>query len=51
MPCLLFFCLSTTDALCKKALKETDELVVSWVRFGIALPFFFLFMLPGKFFF
>jgi drug/metabolite transporter (DMT)-like permease len=48
---LAVFCLSTTDALCKKALKETDELVVSWVRFGISLPFFFLFMLPGKFLF
>jgi len=36
---LAAFCLSTTDALCKKALKETDELVVAWVRFGFALPF------------
>jgi len=45
---LAAFCLSTTDALCKKALKETDELVVAWVRFGFALPFLFLFMLPGE---
>ncbi|HPD61605.1 MAG TPA: DMT family transporter [Thermodesulfobacteriota bacterium] len=45
---LAAFCLSTTDAFCKKALKETDELVVAWVRFGFALPFLFLFMLPEE---
>jgi drug/metabolite transporter (DMT)-like permease len=45
---LAAFCLSTTDALCKKALKETDERVVALVRFGFALPFLFLFMLPAE---
>jgi drug/metabolite transporter (DMT)-like permease len=45
---LAAFCLSTTDALCKKALKESDAFVVAWVRFGFALPFLFIFMLPGE---
>ena len=45
---LAAFCLSTADALSKKALKETDERVVAWVRFGFALPFLILFMLPAE---
>lgn len=40
------FCLSTTDALCKKALQDTDELIVAWVRFGFSLPFLLLTVLP-----
>lgn len=43
---LAAFCLATTDALCKKALKETAECVVAWIRFGFAVPFLLLFMLP-----
>ncbi|MBI5343904.1 MAG: EamA family transporter [Deltaproteobacteria bacterium] len=31
--------LSTADALSKKALSSTDELVIVWVREGYALPF------------
>ncbi len=31
--------LSTADALSKRALKDTDELVIVWVREGYALPF------------
>ena len=42
------FCLSTTDALSKKALKNTDEVIIAWVRFGFALPFLFLFILPSE---
>lgn len=33
------FSLASTDALCKKALGSTDELVIVWVREGYALPF------------
>lgn len=33
------FSLSTADALSKKALTDTDELVIVWVREGYALPF------------
>ncbi len=33
------FSLSTADALSKKALDDTDELVIVWVREGYALPF------------
>ncbi|MDH4226561.1 MAG: EamA family transporter [Deltaproteobacteria bacterium] len=32
-------CLSTADAISKKALKHTDEDVIVWVREGYALPF------------
>jgi len=45
---LCAFCLSTTDALCKKALQDTDELVVAWVRVGFSLPFLFFAVLPIK---
>jgi len=38
--------LSTTDALSKKALKNTDELIVAWVRVGFSLPFLFFTILP-----
>ncbi|MBI5492893.1 MAG: DMT family transporter [Deltaproteobacteria bacterium] len=31
--------LSTADALTKRALKDSDELIVAWVRWGYALPF------------
>lgn len=31
--------LSTADALSKRALKDTDDLVIVWVREGYALPF------------
>lgn len=48
--------LSTADALSKRALKDTDELVIVWVREGYALPFLalaFLFVpvpaLDGRF--
>lgn len=37
-------CLSTTDALSKKALQSNDEYIVMWVRVGYALPFLFLFL-------
>lgn len=30
---------STADALSKKALRDTDDLVIAWVRQGYALPF------------
>jgi drug/metabolite transporter (DMT)-like permease len=33
--------LSTADALSKRALRKTDDLVVAWVREGYALPFLF----------
>ncbi len=31
--------LSTADALTKRALKDTDDLTIAWVRWGYALPF------------
>src|SRR3990170_8213637 len=36
---LTAFSLSTADALSKRALKGTDDLVIVWVREGYALPF------------
>jgi drug/metabolite transporter (DMT)-like permease len=36
---LTAFSLSTADALSKKALSETDDLVIVWVREGYSLPF------------
>lgn len=36
---LTAFSLATADALSKRALRETDELVIVWVREGYALPF------------
>jgi uncharacterized membrane protein len=33
------FALSTADALSKRALRDTDDLVMVWVREGYALPF------------
>lgn len=33
------FSLSTADALSKRALRDTDDLVMAWVREGYALPF------------
>lgn len=36
---LCAFCLATADALCKKALEDTDELLVAWVRVGFSVPF------------
>ena len=33
------FSLSTADALSKKALHSTDDIVIAWVREGYALPF------------
>lgn len=36
---LCAFCLATADALCKKALEDTDELLVAWVRVGLCVPF------------
>lgn len=33
------FSLSTADALSKKALADTDDIVIAWVREGYALPF------------
>jgi len=36
------FSLSTADALTKRALRGTDELVVAWVRQGYSLPFLVL---------
>lgn len=48
---LAAFSLSTTDALCKKALQEYDELIIAWVRFTLALPFLlpFIFLAPIPF--
>lgn len=43
--------LSFADALSKKALSSSDDIVVAWVREGYALPFlafgFFFFPIPG----
>jgi drug/metabolite transporter (DMT)-like permease len=33
---------ATADALCKRGLREEDELVVAWVRVGYAAPFLLL---------
>lgn len=43
---LCAFCLATADALCKKALEDTDELVVAWVRVGFSVPFLIVANLP-----
>lgn len=44
------FSLSTADALSKRALRQSDEYVIAWVREGYALPFialsFFFIPLP-----
>ena len=40
------FCLATADALCKKVLKDTETIVVAWVRLGFALPFLLITILP-----
>jgi uncharacterized membrane protein len=39
------FALSTADALSKRALRDTDDLVIVWVREGYALPFLALALL------
>jgi drug/metabolite transporter (DMT)-like permease len=40
------FCLATADALCKKALEDTDELLVAWARVGFSVPFLIVANLP-----
>ena len=42
---LTAFSLSTADTLSKRALKETNEYVIVWVREGYAIPFIFIALL------